>query len=408
MPHRRTSEGIRSEPKRARIAAAALHDDFAADDLAIAAEIVEVEPSLDPLALLAAAFRNSAYGIAIADARTNTLVAVNPAYAKLAGRSLEDIARQPIVAMYPPSEREGMVAGIARADRDGVAHFEGHIAHPDGSSEPVEGDIRVLRDKAGAPRYRIATLRSIRSRLDTERQLADAAERLRALARRLEDVQQAERKRIATALHEGLMQSLAGVGLRLEILKQRLQSMPAGAELSGEVANLQESLRVTTRSTRAVLDGFDGAGIQHLGLWSVVEHALPRWSESTGTNVTADLQERPALAEDVAIVAVRALHEALTNVARHAHATNVLIASRVKRRFVELTVEDDGIGIGPGDREKPEALGLLGVSERLRAFGGEVEVGRRAPRGTRVILRLPIPPATIRRDARRKRTRTPP
>lgn len=380
-------------------------DAFAASELAVVAEIVRVEPALDPLALLAAAFRNSAYGIAIADARTNTLVAVNPAYAALAGRTVEEISRLPIADLYPPSERSTLLANIARADLTGASHFESRISHPDGSTEPVETDVRVMRDAGGAPRYRIATLRSIRRRLDTERRLAEVSHRLRALAQRLEDVQESERKRMATALHEGLMQSLAGLNLGLETLKQRIAELPAGAPLRAHVDDLQSTVRATTLATRTALDGLHPAGLQHLGLWTMIEHVIARWSDATGVPVVADLRERPTLAEDASLVTLRALQEALTNVARHAQATSVRVASRDEGRLVELTIEDDGIGIAPGDRDKPGALGLLGVSERLRGIGGEMEIARRRPHGTCVTLRLQRPRATATQRLRATRER---
>jgi two-component system sensor histidine kinase UhpB len=400
---------MRASRDRPRTAApanpAADADAFDANDLAVVAGIVRMEPALDPLSLLAAAFRNSAYGIAIADARTNTLVAVNPAYAALSGRTAEEIGRIPITELYPPSERDALMENIELADRVGASHFESRLAHPDGSTEPVEADVRVLRDAAGAPRYRIATLRSTRRRLDTERRLAEATHRLRALAQRLEDVQESERKRMATALHEGLMQSLAGLNLGLETLKQRVAELPAGAPLCAHVDELQATVRATTLATRTALDGLHPAGLKHLGLWTMIEHVLARWSDGTGVPVVADLRERPTLAEDASLVALRALQEALTNVGRHAHATRVRVASRDEGRLVELTIEDDGIGIAPGDRDKPGALGLLGVSERLRSIGGELEVDRLRPHGTRVTLRLQRPRATATHRLRTTRER---
>jgi PAS domain S-box-containing protein len=314
---------------------------------------------------------------------------VNPAYAALVGRSVDEVARQPVLEMYPPSDHAIVLGAIAHANRHGAAHFECRMGRRDGTTEPVEGDLRVLRDANGTPRYRIATLRSTRRRLDTERQLATAIERMRALTQRLETVQEAERARVATELHEGLMQSLAGLNLGLETLKQRVAGLPSGDALAGRFVELQAAVRDMTQTTRATLERFHPTGLRHLGLWPTIEHALGRWSAKHGVAVDTDLQVRPALPDDTALIALRVLEEALGNVVRHAYAKRVRVTSRDEGRFVEIGVSDDGIGIAPGEREKPNALGLLGASERLRGIGGELEVERLRPRGTRVTLRVP-------------------
>jgi signal transduction histidine kinase len=85
------------------------------------------------------------------------------------------------------------------------------------------------------------------------------------------------------------------------------------------------------------------------------------------------------------------LQEALTNVARHAHAKNVWVELRRDQEDVCLIVEDDGVGLENHAGNDGRGLGLLGLQERLGLLGGRLEVETAAGQGTRLVLRLPVP-----------------
>jgi signal transduction histidine kinase len=218
--------------------------------------------------------------------------------------------------------------------------------------------------------------------------LAEAYARMRALTHRLEHARESERRRLAATLREGLMQSLTAVSLGLERLKGALGPAP-GAEAHALIESLQAELRRATQLGRDVLFQFHPDGLDHLGLWPVLVHQGRAWSETHAITLEFALEYQPALEADVALTGCRAVQEALANVARHAAATRVVVSSRKAGRSVEIRVEDDGHGIAPGDLEKPESLGLLGLRERALRLGGELRAERRRPRGTRVAVKLP-------------------
>jgi signal transduction histidine kinase len=87
-------------------------------------------------------------------------------------------------------------------------------------------------------------------------------------------------------------------------------------------------------------------------------------------------------------VVFRTFQEALTNVAKHAHATRVEVELDAQEDYVTLQVHDNGCGIGSGDLDKPQAFGILGMQERARSLGGQANV-ERTPNGTTVMLRIP-------------------
>ena len=97
----------------------------------------------------------------------------------------------------------------------------------------------------------------------------------------------------------------------------------------------------------------------------------------------------PRLDRTVATTAFRICQEALTNVTRHAKATQVEIGLRIKAGQLELEIADDGVGV-PERATTNGSLGLLGMRERARRLGGECEVRRRVPTGTMVTVQLPV------------------
>ncbi|HET6495360.1 MAG TPA: ATP-binding protein, partial [Thermoleophilia bacterium] len=98
----------------------------------------------------------------------------------------------------------------------------------------------------------------------------------------------------------------------------------------------------------------------------------------------------PPPSKEIATTTFRILQEALTNVARHSHATEVSITLTTKDNEIELVVADNGRGIPPADLEGPGSLGLLGMRERAALHRGDVTFESAARGGTVVTLRLPL------------------
>ena len=144
-------------------------------------------PGLDP-GLWAQAFLHNAHGIAVADAQTGTLLAVNEAYAQLVGSTPEELQGQPFLRVYPTTEREQLLAAADAADLTGSATAQTCRLHRDGSLIPVGVRVVSLRDATGRVTHRIATVTDLRPQLHAEGQLLHAEvrrttdERFRQLA----------------------------------------------------------------------------------------------------------------------------------------------------------------------------------------------------------------------------------
>jgi signal transduction histidine kinase len=133
----------------------------------------------------------------------------------------------------------------------------------------------------------------------------------------------------------------------------------------------------------AILDDF--------GLEAAIEWQAQEFEQWNGARCRLDLRLPPLPPDrDRDTTVFRILQESLTNVARHAHAESVDIRCGVSGGALFLEVADDGVGIAEGAAGGPRSLGMLGMRERARAIGAEVDIVPHLPRGTAVRLRVPM------------------
>jgi signal transduction histidine kinase len=143
-------------------------------------------------------------------------------------------------------------------------------------------------------------------------------------------------------------------------------------------------------NTRQVANDLRPVALAYFGVSAIIkEHARHFGERSNLTIHVSESAEFPKLDEATRLLLFRAAQEALTNVARHAHATTVDISLRAADGRITMEITDDGIGIADAAMNKHRSLGLLGLRERFAALGGGLKVERRVPKGTVVTLHLP-------------------
>jgi len=217
--------------------------------------------------------------------------------------------------------------------------------------------------------------------------VAEATRALRRLARHRDEVQDAERARVARELHDELGQGLTALRMVLKASRDRHARDPAA--IAPNLEQLAALLHQLTDDTRRLVSDMRPRVLDDLGLAPALDWLAARATERGVPCAVTHATELPALPAAVATAAFRCAQEALTNVAKHAGATAATVTARVDSGALELTVEDDGVGFDPA-AVRDGAFGLVGMRERALSLGGAVEVGPRAPRGTTLRLRLPL------------------
>jgi two-component system sensor histidine kinase UhpB len=218
-------------------------------------------------------------------------------------------------------------------------------------------------------RIELAFLRRMR-RLDAERRRAGSAA-LRA--------QEEERARVARDLHDEVNQSLTGLLLRLEALREA-----AAPELQSELADTKALANQAMRELLSLARQLRPTALDDLGLAAAIGGQLDRIGDS---GIGVDLSEQGDVAGldgDTQLVFYRVAQEALSNAARHSGAGRIEVALSRDGETAELEVVDDGRGFAFEESER--GLGIAGMRERALLIGAELTIESRPGRGTTVRL----------------------
>lgn len=243
--------------------------------------------------------------------------------------------------------------------------------------------------------------REFAARRNTETALRRSQEQLRALARRLQSVREEESRRIARELHDELGQMLTGLKMDLRGIERDLEAARPDAPTCRWLEKLlaaSEQVDAAIRAVQRLCAELRPALVDRLGLPVSLRQEVRQFEERTGMVCRLHLREADSSPPDaIATALYRICQEALTNVARHAHATEVEVELRAAPDAWELEVRDNGRGIAPECLNDPHALGLVGMRERAAQFGGEL---RLLPRpGGGAVVRARIPRAVPERSA---------
>lgn len=221
---------------------------------------------------------------------------------------------------------------------------------------------------------------------ESEQRLRESQSRLRELAGFLESVREEERARIARELHDELGQSLTALRIDLNWLRGKCAGLePTVLDRLGSALGLVER---TVDAVRRISEDLRPRMLDDLGLAAAIEHHVTQFAERTGIACRLDMnREEFEIDGRRATTVFRVVQEALTNVARHAAASEVSVRIEDSGTDIRLSVEDDGRGFGEaGDRK---TFGLLGMQERVELTGGQLEIKSVPGEGTRIVARIP-------------------
>lgn len=213
--------------------------------------------------------------------------------------------------------------------------------------------------------------------------------RLAELTEHIEQVKEQERTRIAREIHDDLGGNLTAIKMALAMLAARLPDDPALVEKADYLDHLVD--RTIEAVHRISLDLRPGT--LDLGIVAALEWQAREFEKQSGVACVFRSAERDIpLAQDHASALFRIFQEALTNIAKHAGATRVMVSLRRQRQRHQtnliLSICDNGRGITPTDRLKPQSFGLRGMSERAAALGGTLSLSAAPGGGTMVAVKI--------------------
>jgi len=238
-----------------------------------------------------------------------------------------------------------------------------------------------------ALRGKRAAVAELRRRVQAEQDGLRLLARNHELAQQLIEVQESERRTLARELHDELGQHCSAIRVEAACM-QRARGLPEMAAAAARTAATADALY---GSVRSLLRRLRPAELDELGLLAALQALCEAWELRSGTPCLLHHDgSLDGLGEQLDTALYRVTQEALTNVLKHAGATQVKVSlQRRPQGEVILQVSDDGDGFDATQRTS--GLGLLGAAERAAALHGALEVDSAPGQGTRVRLKLPVP-----------------
>ncbi len=245
-----------------------------------------------------------------------------------------------------------------------------------------------LFDAAGVFTGYHGTGRNISARKLAEEELLHSRSMLRQLADHQETVREDERKRIARDIHDDLGQNL--LVLKIDVATLHARTGERHPKLNQRVALVLENINAAVKSLKSIMNDLRPAALDH-GLHCAVEWQLRQFERMSGIACTLEAPDPPDfdLNEARTLAVFRILQESLSNVLRHAEASEVRVALACDARGFTMRIRDNGKGMEMGSGRKADSFGLIGIKERSYALGGELTLESGPGRGT--LLRLFIP-----------------
>jgi PAS domain S-box-containing protein len=294
------------------------------------------------------------------------------------------------VSLLASQDQWGEIASLRdRINRgDDVQRYETVRVRKDGSQVDVLTTLSSIKDACGRVIGASIIAHDITKRKRAQQELERSLEQLRALGARLQNVREEERKLLAREIHDQLGQALTAIKIDLFAWVSQMGGDPqhpsqgASALLRLVDETIKRVRRIATELRPGILDD--------LGLVAAIEWAGEDFEARTGIKCRLDLPgENIAISPERATAIFRILQESLTNVVRHAAASEVKIRLGEKDKELILLVRDNGKGMRMDKLSRTSSLGILGMHERALVFGGEVIIKAAPGKGTSVRVRIP-------------------
>lgn len=340
-------------------------------------------------------FEHSVTGIAITDLDGH-FQQCNPAYCALLGYTEAELRQMVFSSLVYPEDRAANLAEIRRLIAGDLPYFEveNRYVHKGGGPVWVHKFVSILPDTDGKPAHLLALVTDIGKRKTSEIALRLSETQLRALAARLEAVREEERTRIASEVHDVLGQLMTGLSIDMAWLEKRLPKVTdpdLRQTMTDKLAEVRRLNDTIIRTVQEISSALRPSVLDNLGLDSAIRFEANRFQQRAEIACTAETPEAmPPLDRERATGLFRIFQEILTNVARHAQATQVGIRLAATSDSLVLEVRDNGRGIAPEEITSAKSLGLLSMRERAAQLGGRIDLAGEPGQGTTVTVTVPL------------------
>jgi len=249
----------------------------------------------------------------------------------------------------------------------------------------------VVRDVKGLPQFVIAMVEDISTKHQAEEKIVNYQKQLQSLTSELSLIEERERRRLATNLHDHVGQVLTLIGIKIDELHNMVSVTTCGP-LIEEIRNL---IKKTIKSIRSLMFELSPPVLYDLGLEEAIEWLAEHFVKEYGLKIQVNRDEQlKPLKTEGNIILFQAVKELLFNIVKHAQATTAIIYIQRACNDLRIIVEDDGIGFEINlidhKQHKLKGFGLFSIYERLEYFGGSMIIDSNKTQGTKITLLMPM------------------
>jgi PAS domain S-box-containing protein len=249
----------------------------------------------------------------------------------------------------------------------------------------------VVRDAAGEPQFVIAMVEDITTKRQGEEKIVNYQRQLQSLTFELSLIEERERRRIATNLHDHVGQVLTLIGIKVDELHEKV-SLTTCNPIVKEIRDL---IGQTIKWIRSLMFELSPPILYDLGLEEAIEWLSEHFLNEHGLKIKVirDKQPKPLKTEGN-IMLFQAVRELLLNIVKHSKATSAKIYIQRACNDLRIIVEDNGIGfefnLFDHNQHKIKGFGLFSIYERLEYYGGNMMIESNKPQGTKITILMPI------------------
>ena len=256
------------------------------------------------------------------------------------------------------------------------------LFHPP-CDHPSEHDVQIIADKISPPLTR---------RLASESRhaaLTKSHRELEKIVAAFDKMREEEQRRLAHDMHDDLGQLLSAMKIDLAVLRARIPGNRP--ELEQPINNINELVDAMVVSVRRIIADLPPKILEDFGLLSALA-LLTSSFQKRHRIVTRFIQPaiEPTIPQRLKTPIYRMAQEALNNVAKHAHASQVDVSVDCREEHIHLAIRDNGTGISPLSLKKIDSFGLIGMRQRATALGGQLTIHHIKGAGTEIRIRLPL------------------
>lgn len=259
----------------------------------------------------------------------------------------------------------------------------------DGSFYWVDTTIVPRLGENGSPYQYVAIRNDITARKIAEEELKKSQKNLLELTIHAEKEREKERARIALDLHDDLGQNLTALSLSVGWLNQK--NLDNNPDVKTKIVDMTKAIAAAICQVQTIASKLRPSVLDNLGLAEAVIWQVREFEKISDLPVELVIEPKDLVVNiDATILIFRVLQETLTNIARYAQATKVVVLLLGNEKSILLNVKDNGIGISSEALHSHQSFGLNGMRERVRWGGGKMDIKCLYKRGTEITVELPL------------------